>query len=164
MSERTYDLSDFAKDGADKDLRLLDRHIPIVSNEWPSFNYITSVVVSLGDFGGCYVSPSDDELAMVASFHDEYTEHYYGGSGWFNRMRKRTPFDLDGGANGRFLCKYEHGGWALKVRTWEHGPRPMRNDKPMSLLAVLDRHHTIGNEPMPRWVDWKAARPKIFGK
>ena len=32
----------------------------------------------------------------------------------------------------------------------------------LSLVRVMDRKHTIGDEPMPRWLEWKTAHPEVF--
>jgi hypothetical protein len=33
----------------------------------------------------------------------------------------------------------------------------------VSLVALMDRIHTIGGKPLPRWMEWKAAHPEVFG-
>ncbi|MGW4128012.1 hypothetical protein [Amycolatopsis japonica] len=164
MSERKYEIADFAKDGADRDLRLLGQRIPIITSHYPWFNYVTALVITQGkpDFGAEFVNPTDEELAMVASFHEEYISHWYR-EGWLKQMRERLPFDVDGGANGRFLGKYTHGGWAIKARTWHHGPKPLFKTAPMSLLQVLDWHHTSCDEVSLRWTTWKKGHPDVFG-
>lgn len=155
----------YHEDRAHLDLRLLDRHVPIIANFWPRWYYITAVVVSPPDsFMLDFVSPTHEELLMVASFHDEYVERYYGRTGWMINQRKKHAFDIDGGAAGRYLAKYEHGGWAIKISTWRHEQRPFKSDPPKTLIEVLDKHHTICGEPMDHWVKWKADRPEVFGK
>jgi hypothetical protein len=173
LALRPYD-----RDISDLPQPLLDRHVPLIHHEHPSWYYITAVCVSPPQsdesvFHHEYAMPTDEELAMIASYHDEYVQRYYGNPeyGWIARQREKHPFDIDGGANGRYLMKYPAneergytGGWARKHMTWEHGPRPARFDeKQMTLLEVLDTDRTIGDEPMPEWVAWKAAHPEIFG-
>lgn len=154
----------YHEDHVNRDLRLLDRHVPIIGNFWPRWYYITAVVVSSPDsFLLHFVSPTDEELAMIASFHDEYIERYYGRSGWMSNQREKHVFDIDGGANGRYLGKYEHGGWAIKCMTWRHEARPFRSDPSMSLIQVLDQHHTICGDVMDHWTKWKAEHPEVFG-
>lgn len=163
MSERVYTMDDLVEDGVDRYIELREHRIPIVLNHYPSFNYITALVVSVEPYMNAFVMPTEQELAMVASFHEEYMLHWYGrDNGWVKRMRERVPFDCDGGANGRFLGKYDHGGWCRKVRTWEHAAKPFYRDEPMTLLQVLDKQYTIGDEPMDHWQQWKADHPDIF--
>jgi hypothetical protein len=157
------DLSRYAEDGVTRDLRGQKHRFPLINCEWPRWNYITAIVIGDDSDRDIYGSPTDDEIAMVGSFHDQYIDYWYR-LGWLNHMREKHPFDVDGGANGRFLCKYKHGGWGIKTRTWEHGARPQFRDEPMTLVQVMDRHFRIGTEyPDQKWNDWKAAHPEMFG-
>jgi len=136
---------------------------PIVSNPYPAWSYITAVVVSEEPWHG--LRPTDTELRMVASFHQEYIEHWYRDS-WKALMRTR-PFDIDGNANGRYLIKHRNGGWGYRLRTWRFGPAfvPQWDDEPSDLVTVLDRVHRWGDTSLsPRWLEWKAAHPEVFGK
>lgn len=160
------DLSRYVEDLGGNAQPLLDRHIPVVTHPYTRWNYITSVVVSELWKG---VLPDEQELALVASYHDQYMSHWYGDpdTGSMGRKRQEHPFDIDGGANGRYLIKREHGGWGLRWRSWSVGPEfvPEWDAEPMPLAEVLDVHHgRAGSErPDERWQAWKADHPAVFG-
>lgn len=156
------DLSRYAEDDVIRDLRGLPHRIPIVSYEWTRWNYITAIVAGEGA-DGTYGNPTDVEITIAASFHDEYIEKWYR-PGWLNSMRAEHPFDVDGGANGRYLCKYQNGGWGVKARSWEHAARPAFDAEPHTLIQALDRFNRVGTDSVStRWLEWKAAHPNIFG-
>uniref|UniRef100_UPI003F49B274 hypothetical protein n=1 Tax=Amycolatopsis sp. CA-096443 TaxID=3239919 RepID=UPI003F49B274 len=156
------DLSRYADDLYDGPQLLLDRHVPLIWHETPRFRYITAVCVGDGELWR-YQMPTVRELETIASFHDELVLRRYGDPayGWLARQRERHPFDIDGAARGRYLAKYESGGWGIKRPGWHDGPVPAWNEDPMSLVAVLDRAHVDGD---PHWAAWKAARPGLFGR
>lgn len=162
----TVDLSPYAEDGVQDRALSLELRVPIISTPYPRWCYITAVVA-----GGWpwHESPeiTDAELRMVGSFHDEYVSYWYRQSGrWWTEMQAR-PFDLDGGAVGRYLTKYENGGWGYRISTWEYGPlfAPSLQSDPMPLASVLDRVHSHGGatDLSPRWTKWKAEHRDIFG-
>lgn len=147
----------YAEDGVERDEFAESLRLPLIDSPYPRWCYITAVVVSSNPYLWQGIRPSDDELRAVASFHQEYVDHWYRDS-WKVRMRER-PFDIDGGANGRYLIKYPHGGWACKLATWRHGPVPAQRDEPQSLMAVLARAHSI----IPaRWERWVADHADVF--
>jgi hypothetical protein len=160
-------IADFAEDLLDPIPSLsLDIRVPVITSPYPRWNYVTAVVVGRWPFHEG-PEPSDEELRVVESFHEEYCSHWYGPphTGWRARDMDLRPFDVDGGAVGRFLTKYANGGWGYRLRTWNRGPTfvPTFRDEPASLVAVMDRIHSIGDKPMDRWVQWKADHPDIFG-
>ncbi|MBP2341064.1 hypothetical protein JOF41_007318 [Saccharothrix coeruleofusca] len=156
-----YDLAPFAEDGVRPDSPTQQWRFPIISHPYPRWNYITALVVHDHEALWTAVMPSDAELAVVASFHDEYMTRWYN-PGYRARMADKYPFDVDGGANGRYLLKVADGNWKYRKRTWDHGPWPFRDDEPMDLLPLLDRIHTIGGEPMPHWTEWKSRHADVF--
>lgn len=157
---RTYDYRDIAvRYPLAEELRL-----PLVTDYWPEWRYITAVCVSPdNEFDMCRaVMPTDAELRAVASFHDEYCAHWYRDS-YKAEMRKR-PYDLDGGANGTVFGKNPDGSWRYRKFTWEHGPVPRRTETQLSLLQVMDRAHGVGTSwGSDRWPTWVAAHADVFG-
>lgn len=136
--------------------------IPFITSSHPRWYYVTAVVVE-DDLYGAAV-PTDDELRMVASFNDQYREHWYRDS-YKQKMREFAPFDIDGGAVGRYLIKYaKTGGWGFRRHTWQYGPTfvPTWKDKPQPLVVVLDRCMSFGDEPSPRWEQWKTEHADVF--
>lgn len=152
----TYDFSKYADDGVLADEPANRYRFSLIVSPHPRWNYVTAVVV-----GGLWEGfrPTDAELAMVGSFHEEYCERRYGHRR--PEMRRKHPFDIDGGANSRFLIKHEDGGWGYRHRSWRIGPEflPAWNTEPHSLIEVLDYEAKPNDE---RWAAWKAARPEIF--
>lgn len=151
----TEDLSRYAEDRA---RRVGDYRWPIVSSPYTRWFYVTALVVNTDDEAlRQTVMPTDVELAVVDSFHREYIERWYN-TGWLNRMRAEHMFDVDGGANSRYLLKVGDGEWKYRLRTWEHGPVPFYNQPPTDLLALLDRIHHDSR----RWSDWKQRHADVF--
>lgn len=159
------DLSKYAEDGARDHPLSLEMRVPIINTPHSRWFYVTAIVV-----GGWPwregPEPTDDEIRMIGSFHEEYCSHWYGPphTGWRARDLDKRPFDIDGGAVGRYLRKYEHGGWGYRLHTWQYGPifAPSWDADPSPLVAVLDRAHSIGDEVSARWLKWKADHPEVF--
>lgn len=164
--EQTVDLSPYAEDGVREHPLSLEMRVPIIRTPHPRWRYITAVVAGKWPW---HESPdiSDAELRMVGSFHEEYCSYWYGPphTGYRGRELDKRPFDIDGGAVGRFVTKYPNGGWGYRISTWEYGPlfSPTQAE-PTSLLAVLDRVHSHGaaTDVSPRWTKWKADHPDVF--
>lgn len=164
--EQTVDLSPYIEDGVRNYPLSLETRVPIVNRHRTRWYYVTAIVVG----GWPYrdgAEPTDDEIRMVGSFHEEYCSYWYGPphTGYRGRVLDTRPFDIDGGAVGRLLTKYEHGGWGYRLHTWEYGPvfAPNWDAAPMALEQVLDRVHSIGDEVSKRWLKWKADHADVFG-
>lgn len=137
--------------------------IPLINSPYPRWRYITAVVVGEYPFEKFSVRPTDDELRIVASFHQEYVSRWYNAR-WVQKMAER-PFDIDGAAVGRFLVKYQNGGWGYRKHTWQYGPMfaPQWDNEPTDLIAVMDRIHSFGgDEVSPRWLEWKQNHAELF--
>src|SRR5687768_17693511 len=87
----------YAEDGVKRDEFAESLRLPIISTPYPRWCYITAVMVGTYPWEHIGIRPSDDELRVIASFHQEYLNHWYNQH-WLRRMAER-PFDLDGGAN-----------------------------------------------------------------
>lgn len=135
--------------------------VPFIGSPYPRWFYVTAVVVSDDLWFGH--EPSEAEVKAIASFNDHYREHWYNER-WKARMRDFAPYDIDGGAVGRYLIKHRNGGWGYRRHTWQYGPTfaPKQDAEPQSLIAVLDLCETFVDEPWPHWVEWKAAHADIF--
>jgi hypothetical protein len=161
---------------ADRDDPLTAMRIPVVGTSHPRWNYIVAFDLNGIDDPEFVHRPDEAEAAMLRSFLDEYIEHWYNER-WIKKMLER-PFDIDGGANGTIFRKYGASDWGYRKRTWEYGPlffpqhpriRAREENQewrlgPLSLEQVMDRIYTYGDdEPVGRWVEWKAAHPGVFG-
>lgn len=154
----------YAEDGVREDEPTNQYRFPIIDSPYPRWRYITAVVVS-NLWGG--IRPTDAELAVVASYHAEYCDHWYGptGTGWRGRVMEKRPLDIDGGANGRYLIKSETKGWGYRKMTWIHGPVFAKDgDSPHSLVELLDRIESYGDGPTERWQQWKAQHADVFAE
>lgn len=162
--QKVYDFAPYAEDGVKADEPSNPFRFPIISNPYPRWYYITAVVVGGELWGG--IRPTGEELAMVASWHEEYCSHWYGPphTGYRGRVLDGRPFDIDGGAVGRYLIKRADGDWAYRISTWQYGPifQPSRDARPLPLVDVLDRQSGHGDGPSKRWQAWKAEHPEIF--
>lgn len=153
---------------ADQHDPLTALRIPAVGSPWPRWHYI--VAFDTGRLDDEPQRPTDHEAQMLASFLQEYIDHWYNAT-WRHKLGER-PFDIDGGANGVVFRKWGDDDWGYRRRTWEYGPtyvpahpriRGEKSPGPLTLLQVMDRTHTFGDDgPMRRWVDWKAAHPDVF--
>lgn len=164
---RGTEVADFAEDLAMPVSELsLELRVPVIVSPHPRWFYVTAVVVGRWPYHEGPV-PTDDELRMVGSFHEEYCSYWYGepGTGWRARDLDLRPFDVDGSAVGRYLTKYANGGWGFRRHTWTYGPTfaPTHTEEPASLMAVMDHIHTVCDEVSPRWVQWKVDHPDVFG-
>lgn len=155
---RAYDPEDISPEqtGLATSLR-----IPFITNPYPCWFYVTAVVVSHDPHLWKGLMPAEDEVRMVASFNDQYREHWYRDS-YKQKMREFAPYDIDGGAVGRYLVKHVNGGWGYRKHTWQSGPAfvPQWNEAPERLELVLDRIHDLVPE---RWTTWKVDHPEVFG-
>lgn len=144
----------------------LEIRVPLITSPHPRWFYVTAVVVGQWPYPEGPV-PTDDELRMVGSFHEEYCSYWYGPphTGWRARDLDNRPFDIDGAAVGRYLTKYANGGWGFRRHTWQYGPTfvPTWQGEPSTLVEVMDRCHSVGDEVGKRWLQWKADHPEIFG-
>lgn len=157
--------------------------VPVVTSFNPMWKYVAAYLNPVeegpdylkGPPFGSLERPTDAEAAMIASFIREYIEH------WFNERYKRQlaerPLDVDSGCKTIVFIKYGRDDWGYRVTTWEYGhtfvpPPPSFRERhpeeacggPLSLLQVMDRKHTIGDDgPMRHWVEWKATHPDVFG-
>lgn len=155
---------------ADQHDPLTALRIPVVGSAWPRWFYI--VAFDSGRLDDEQHRPTDREARMLASFLEEYIAHWYNDR-WKAKMAER-PFDIDGGANGVIFRKWGDDDWGYRQRTWQYGPtyvpehpriRDEKHPGPLTLVQVMDRIRTIGSDeqPVQRWLDWKAAHPKVFG-
>lgn len=119
--------------------------------------------------------PTDREVAMLRSYLEEYKAYWYN-PGYLARLARR-PLDVDGGANGVIFHKWATDDWGYRRRSYRYGNTftvvwPLQRDAnpdhnwlgPFSLLALMDRIHTIVDKPRDHWVEWKAAHPEVFGQ
>src|ERR1041384_5390080 len=136
------DLSRYSEDHA---RQAGDYRWPIITTPYPCWCYITALVVEPDLWRG--VEPTDAELAVVNSFHEEYMAYWYRPSAWLRDMQGSHTFDVDGGVNSRLLLKRGAGDWCYRKSSWQYGPAfvPTRQDPPSDLVTVLDRIHTIGD-------------------
>lgn len=141
----------------------VELRVPLIADPYPRWFYVTAVVVSREPHLWHGLMPTDDELRVVASFNDHYRETWYRDS-WKQKMRDFAPYDIDGGAVGRYLIKHKHGGWGYRKHTWQYGPCfvPEWNAEPAGLVDVLDRCHSFVDEPSPHWVQWKQDHADVF--
>lgn len=156
---------------ADRDDPLTELRIPVVGSAWPRWAYI--VAFDSGRLDGSTEHPTEHETTLLRSFLDEYLNYWYGP--WWREEMAKRPFDIDGGANGIVFRKWGDDDWAYRRNSWQYGPtfvpvHPRVRDRsqqkptgPLTLLQVMDRIHTICDEPMQRWVDWKESHPEVFG-
>lgn len=162
----------YATDGVAPDDPASQHRFPIVNTPYPGWAYITAVVVRGNESWLPAVRPTDDELRLVASFHEQYCSYWYGlpGQG-FRRQMEARPFDIDGGANGRVLLKRPDGSWAYRRSSWTQGPAVMpppegfAGGEPLDLVGLLDHiHGARPDEPNPSadWTKWKAQHPEVF--
>jgi hypothetical protein len=152
----------------DRDDPLINLRIPVTSSH-PDWCYLVAFDRDSA------ARPTDTEARMMASFREEYIAYWYNDS--YKARMAELPFDIDGGANGVVFRKWGENDWAYRRRTWTYGPtfvpHPPRlrrldpADKPfgpLSLADLMDHMHMHGgNKPLPRWQEWKAAHPEVFG-
>lgn len=166
MTDVEVDLNPYAEDIAVADALSLELRVPLIRHPHPRWYYVTAVVVSDDLWIGQH--PTEAEMRVVGSFHEEYMSRWYGPphTGWRARDMDARPFDIDGGAAGRYLIKHAHGGWGYRIHTWQYGPEfvPEWRAEPAPLVTVLDLYHNRGGDISERWAEWKARHPEIFAE
>lgn len=153
---------------ADRDDPLTALRIPVTGSN-PEWRYIATF------HRDSEARPTDAEAVMLASYIEEYKVYFFGADGWYKRNLEEQPLDTD--AVTRIFHKWGEDDWSYRVVTWSYGPywipvaphlRGGKHDKgwsgPRSLVQVMDRCHTLGEDkPAKHWVNWKAEHPEIFG-
>lgn len=162
---------------AKQDDPLTAMRIPVVDSFNPRWKYVAAYIdVDTSRYSwGSQERPTDAEAAMIASFIEEYKHH------WFNERYKarllERPLDVDSGCNTTVFIKYGTDDWGYRLCSWQYGPlfvpvgpnlrggdyEYAKCPGPLTLEQVMDRSHTIVDEPMQHWLDWKAAHPDVFG-
>lgn len=161
---------------AKQDDPLTQLRIPVVDSFNPEWKYVAAYIdVDTSQYSwGSQERPTDTEAAMIASFIEEYKNHWFN-DGYKARLLER-PLDVDSGCNTTVFIKYATDDWGYRQCSWQYGPLfvpvgPKQRggehdyDKcpgPLSLVQAMDRRHTIGDEPMDHWLRWKANHPEIF--
>ncbi|MFJ6085098.1 hypothetical protein ACIQI8_27190 [Streptomyces sp. NPDC092369] len=118
--------------------------------------------------------PNDAEAQQIASFIEEYQEHYFGNGSW-RRVQQAKPFDMDCYTTTVFH-KWAPNDWSYRCVTWQYGPfwvpvfprqRGGEYDEQqlgaLTLVQVMDRIHAHGgDQPSTRWAAWKTSHPEAF--
>lgn len=163
---------------ADQHDPLTALRIPVVGSFNPQWKYVAAYLKPVTDGPdymkgppfGSLARPTETEARMLASFIEEYVQHWFNES--YQAKLAERPLDVDSGCPTIVFIKYGPDDWGHRVCTWQYGPTfvpgpagsPSRDASgvPLSLEQLMDRKHTIVGEPMQRWLDWKAAHPDIF--
>ncbi|GAA0969901.1 hypothetical protein GCM10009555_017840 [Acrocarpospora macrocephala] len=153
---------------ADRDDPLTELRIPVTSFS-PNWKYTATFDRE------SEARPTDLEARQLASFIDEYREQWFNET-WKAKLAER-PFDIDSGTPTKIFHKWADDDWSYRVVSWTRGPvwvpvfpRLRGTDLddrpnwagPMTLVEVMDRTHTVSDEPMKRWVEWKSTHPEAF--
>jgi hypothetical protein len=167
----------FGTDAVEND-PLTSLRIPVVRSFNPSWHYVAAYLGTNADTGSDWSPPwpfssaerpTDAEANMLASFLQEHRHYWFGNEGYARKMDQR-PLDVDSGWNTIVFIKYATDDWGYRRCSWTYGPTfvpdpPNFADRklgPLTLEQVMDRVHTIGDEPMKHWTDWKDAHPEVF--
>lgn len=114
--------------------------VPILTSEYPRWNYITGIVVNDRDYGWPSIMPTDDEIRAVGAHLELYCEYY--NASFRKVMKDFAPFDIDGGANLGYYMKRPDGRWCYRKRTYRYGPHWVPKDGEATLTEVLARNFT----------------------
>ncbi|WP_371793026.1 hypothetical protein OG285_32360 [Streptomyces sp. NBC_01471] len=149
---------------ADQHDPLTKLRIPVTSTH-PKWRYIAAFDRDSG------ARPTDAEAAMLASYIQEYKARCFND--WYKVKLLKRPLDVD--AVTRIFHKWDDDDWSYRVGTWQYGPfwlpaaprlrGSQRDDASlpaMTLVQVMDCSHTVADEPMQHWLNWKANHPEVF--
>lgn len=164
---------------AKQDDPLTALRIPVVSSFNPRWHYVAAYLGTNADTGSTWdppwpfasaERPTDAEAQMLVSFLQEHRDYWFGNQGYARKMDQR-PLDIDSGWNTTVFIKYADNDWGYRRCSWTYGPTfvpgPPGSDSRgivgrLSLEQVMDRFHSHGDEPSPRWLKWKADHPDVF--
>ncbi|WP_369274459.1 hypothetical protein AB5J55_35070 [Streptomyces sp. R11] len=153
--------------------------IPVVTSFNPRWCYVAAYLGTSADTGNTFdppwpfasaERPTDAEAQMLVSYLQEHRHYWFGNEGYARKMDQR-PLDIDSGWNTTVFIKYGADDWGYRRCSWTYGPTfvpgPPGSDSRAavgqhSLEQVMDRIQAHGNEPSPRWQQWKANHPNIF--
>ncbi|MGW1784884.1 hypothetical protein ACWCQQ_38140 [Streptomyces sp. NPDC002143] len=163
---------------ADEHDPLTALRIPVVGSFNPEWRYVAAYLKPVTD-GPDYMKgppfgsnerPTDTEAAMLASFLLEHRQYWFSNEGYARKMDQR-PLDIDSGWNTTVFVKYGEDDWGYRRCSWIDGPTfvpgpPGSESRKavgrLTLERVMDHRHSIGDEPMEHWLDWKKAHPEVF--
>lgn len=150
--------------------------IPVVTSFKPGWKYVAAFIdVDRSQYSwGSQERPTEDEARMLASFIEEYKHHWFND--WYKAQLLERPLDVDSGCNTTVFIKYGADDWGYRRCSWEYGPMYVpsgpkvrggeheyaKHPGPLPLEQVMDLAHTICDEPMQHWLQWKADHPEIF--
>ena len=156
-------------DAAERD-PLTALRIPVTG---PSPQWYYTVALDVSDvpyIQGAALRPDGHETVQLASFLEFQLSTL--SAGYRAKLRER-PFDIGVNNATRVFRKWAPGDWSYRLSSWEAGPfySPpgpglRETDVRLSLVRVLDRaEYSDGRNGSPnlRWLEWKAARPGVFG-
>ncbi|WP_404974853.1 hypothetical protein [[Kitasatospora] papulosa] len=169
---------------AKQDDPLTELRIPVVTSFKPSWCYVAAYLGTSADTGNTFdppwpfasaERPTDAEAQMLASYLQEHRHYWFGNEGYARKMDQR-PLDIDSGWNTTVFIKYGVDDWGYGRVSWQYGPTFVpsppnsrgteheyaKHPGPLPLDKAMDLVHTIGDEPMKHWLDWKAQHPKVF--
>jgi hypothetical protein len=157
---------------ADRDDPLTALRIPVVDSPHPHWAYIVALDTG-AKRGKEWLRPTDLEATQLQSFLRQYIEHWYTPF-WKDRLTER-PFDIDCQANGVVFYKYDDGDWAYRKNSWEQplywpsypAARPLKQPAALTLVELMDQIYSSDTDPggvRPKWAEWKAAHPEVFGE
>lgn len=168
---------------ADEHDPLTKLRIPVVGSFNPEWRYVAAYLRPVTD-GPDYLKgppfgsverPTDAEARMLASFLQKHRQYWFNNEGYARKMDQR-PLDIDSGWNTTVFIKYGPDDWGYRRCSWIQGhtfvpPPPSYRERypdesgggPLTLEQTMDRRHTIGDEPIAHWVEWKKAHPEVFG-
>lgn len=151
--------------------------IPVVRSFNPHWCYVAAYLGTNEDTGNTFdppwplssaERPTDAEAQMLVSFLAEHRWYWFKNEGYARRMDER-PLDVDSGWNTTVFIKYGPDDWGYRRVSWTYGPTFVPEPPnfegrrgPLSLERVMDRCHSIGDEPSRRWLDWKTDHPDAF--
>ncbi len=112
--------------------------------------------------------PTDAELRQIRSYCEFVVRSYYNES--YQERILGKPLPADSGHHTIIFCKGRgrqmatKERWGYRRRTWDTGPmyQPTLDQKPHTLVEVMNRMETIASTRSEKWEGWKRQHPDIF--
>jgi hypothetical protein len=134
--------------------KLIRKHRVPVDSSWPMSWWIANVDKDSEEM------PTELEIRQIRSYI-EFTVHQVYNETYIQKILVERKLPWDQGHVTLILRKVSPDSWRYRIRTWEHGPRPMESGLSLNTLFEMLQSR-FSDKYVTAWRAWKAERPELF--